>query len=114
MAIEDSEAEIERDLEETERLLFALKERYARVKEDKQRKLQLQEWQRELEGQTNNPTGEPIKTELRRIQEELAKIEMNLESSLLTWSSFKEPFWQAVRFGGIGMVIGWILKSRAG
>jgi hypothetical protein len=48
---------------------------------------------------------------LNYIQKELAEIELRLESELFKWSDLSEPFWQAVRFMGIGIVIGWILKS---
>jgi hypothetical protein len=55
-----------------------------------------------------------LKAELKQIQEQLETIELNLESRLFSWGSLKEPFWQAVRFGGLGIIIGWILKSYAG
>jgi hypothetical protein len=55
-----------------------------------------------------------LQTELKQIKEQLETIELNLESQLFSWGSLKEPFWQAVRFGGLGVVIGWILKSCAG
>ncbi|MCA1993960.1 MAG: DUF2203 domain-containing protein, partial [Coleofasciculus sp. S288] len=62
--------------------------------------------------QSNNR--QALQAELKRIKEELETIELNLESRLFSWGSLKEPFWQAVRFGGLGVVIGWILKSCAG
>jgi len=31
----------------------------------------------------------------------------------LSWSSFREPFWQIVRFVGIGIIIGVILRGCA-
>ncbi|MFN5964006.1 MAG: DUF2203 domain-containing protein, partial [Pseudanabaena sp.] len=37
-----------------------------------------------------------------------------LESRLISWSSFQEIFWQVVRFVGIGIIIGVILRSCAG
>jgi len=54
-----------------------------------------------------------LKVELRQIKEQLEAIEINLESQLFSLGSLKEPFWQAVRFGGLGVVVGWILKSCA-
>ena len=52
--------------------------------------------------------------QLQEISDRLEQIEGDLESRLLSWNSFREPFWQIVRFGGIGVVIGVILKSCAG
>ena len=52
-----------------------------------------------------------IQAQLRQIGQELDKIELNLESRLFSWGSLKEPFWLAVRFGGLGVLIGWFLKS---
>ncbi|MGL4619237.1 MAG: DUF2203 domain-containing protein, partial [Chroococcidiopsis sp.] len=45
---------------------------------------------------------------------QLETIEVNLESQLFSWGSLKAPFWQAVRFGGLGVIVGWILKSFTG
>ncbi|NES82643.1 MAG: DUF2203 domain-containing protein [Moorea sp. SIO2B7] len=109
------DAEFVQALEEVERSLIALKERYAQVKQNQQRKLELQQRVSELKQQQKQKQRDhPIKTELRHIQQELEQIELNLESSLFRWSQLQEPFWQAVRFGGIGVVVGWILKSCAG
>ena len=52
-----------------------------------------------------------LKSELKYINDELAEIEFRLESELFKWSSLSEPFWQIVRFLGIGIVIGWFLNS---
>jgi len=50
-----------------------------------------------------------LKAELRQIKEQLEAIEKLRKPAVL--GSLKEPFWQAVRFGGLGVVVGWILKS---
>jgi chromosome segregation ATPase len=52
--------------------------------------------------------------QLQEISDRLEQLEADLESRLLSWSSLREPFWQIVRFGGLGVVIGVILKSCAG
>ena len=57
---------------------------------------------------------QPLRTELQHIQQQLDGIELHLESQLFSFSSLKEPFWQAVRFGGLGIIIGWILKACVG
>lgn len=52
-----------------------------------------------------------LKLQLQELSDRLEQIEADLESRLLSWSSFREPFWQIVRFGGLGVVIGIILRS---
>ncbi|MDZ7959466.1 MAG: hypothetical protein RMY34_16545 [Aulosira sp. DedQUE10] len=108
----NSESEFEEELQEVERSLLSLKERYAQVQSDREQKAQWQQRRHELQ-QNKHPTPE-IKAELRQIQQQLEVLELNLESQLFSWRSFKKPFWQAVRFGGMGVIIGWILKSCAG
>lgn len=102
--------EFEQSLEETERSLESLKERYFQVKEDLQKKEELQQRQIKLKRE-KNPKEYPLKTELNHIQQEIDNIELNLESHLFQWSQLKEPFWLIVRFGGLGIVIGYILAS---
>ncbi|QLE55922.1 hypothetical protein [Nostoc sp. TCL26-01] len=106
------EPDLAQELEEVERSLISLKERYAQVESD--RTLQAQWQQRHQELQHNKYQTPEIKAELRQIKQQLEVLEINLESQLFSWRSFKKPFWQAVRFGGMGVIIGWILKSCAG
>jgi len=102
-------------LEEAERSLIALKQRYAQVQHDWQQQAELQQRLKQVKKQLRKPQVPiALKVELRQIKEQLEAIEINLESQLFTWSSLKEPFWQAVRFGGLGVVVGWIIKSYAG
>lgn len=102
----DALTEIARDLFEVERSLLALKQRYNQVQTDLQRQAQLQQRLKQLDASRL-----PNKAELRHIKQQLEAIEVNLESQLFSWGSWKEPFWQAVRFGGLGIIVGWILKS---
>lgn len=106
-----SEDELMRSLLDTERSLIALKERYAQVRQDQQRQAELQKRLKQVKRERNRNHSPGLKAELKQIQEQLEAIEVNLESQLFTWGSLKEPFWQAVRFGGLGIVVGWILKS---
>jgi hypothetical protein len=106
---ENSKSEFEQELQEVERSLLYLKERYIQVQSDRENKAQLQHVRQDLQ-QNKNPPPE-IKAELRQIKQQLEVLEINLESQLFSWRSFKKPFWQAVRFGGMGVIIGWILKS---
>ena len=101
-------------LEEAERSLIALKQRYAQVQHDWQQQAELQQRLKQVKKQLRKPQVPiALQVELRQIKEQLEAIEINLESQLFPWSSLKEPFWQTVRFGGLGVVVGWILKSCA-
>jgi len=104
----NSEAEFAEEIAEVERSLLSLKERYAEVQQSQSRQAELQERQREIRQTRQN---QHLRQELHQIKEQLEAIELTLESRLFNWSSIKEPFWQAVRFGGLGVILGWVLKS---
>lgn len=109
---ENQEPDFGKELEEVERSLLSLRERYTQIQRDRQQKAEWQQRRRELK-QNKHQTPE-IKAELRQIQQHLEMLEINLESQLFSWTTLKKPFWQVVRFGGMGVIIGWILKSCAG
>ena len=102
--------EFERMLYDVERSLVDLKERYAQVRLDLQRQAELQQHLKQVKKELNGKRSPRLKAELKQIQEQLEALEVNLESQLFSWKSIKEPFWQAVRFGGLGVIVGWILK----
>ncbi|MBW4631847.1 MAG: hypothetical protein KME30_08050 [Iphinoe sp. HA4291-MV1] len=117
---ENQDQEFEQELLDVEDALVALKERYNQVQADKDRQRELQQRLKRC-SQGEPPKGlsrhsqlPNMKAELKQIQQQLEVLELNLESQLFSWGSLKEPFWQAVRFGGLGVIIGWILKSVAG
>jgi len=108
------ESEFVQALETVERSLAAVKERYTQIQVDRQRQAELGNLREDVRKSVRqNPLPE-LKKELREIEQELEAIELNLESSLFSWGSIKQPFWQAVRFGGLGILLGWVLKSYAG
>ncbi|MBW4484405.1 MAG: hypothetical protein KME14_17870 [Tildeniella torsiva UHER 1998/13D] len=47
--------------------------------------------------------------EVMRLQEAADSFEMELASRVVSWQHLQEPFWQAVRFGGLGLLLGWVL-----
>lgn len=102
--------EFERMLYDVERSLVDLKERYAQVRLDQQRQAELQQHLKQVKKELNGKRSPRLKAELKQIKEQLEALEVNLESQLFSWKSIKEPFWQAVRFGGLGVIVGWILK----
>ncbi|NEO90457.1 MAG: DUF2203 domain-containing protein [Moorea sp. SIO3G5] len=117
---EDQEdvAEFEEELAEIERSLNTLKKRYTQVQRDQRQQAELQERReqvrkdlRKTKSNNTNSNRQALKAELRQIQEQLEVLELNLESQLFSWHSLREPFWHGVRFGGLGLVIGWILRS---
>ncbi len=96
-------------LQQVERSLIQLKERYAQVQVDQQRQTDLQAQQQQIQSELKSAKTPELQAELRRIEQELEALELNLESQLFSWAGFKEVFWQAVRFGGLGLAIGWSL-----
>lgn len=116
----DAEAPIDFDqtLKEVEQSLLLLKARYAQIQLDRKHQHDLQQRKEQIEKQLQHPPSQAsqleLKRELKRIRQQLEELEVALESQLFSWSGLKEIFWQAVRFGGLGIVIGWILKSLVG
>jgi putative cell wall-binding protein len=104
---ENQSLEFEQGLEEIEQALIALKERYQQVKRDRNLQAELQQHAEKLR-QSKLPE---MKVELKHILQQLEVLEINLESRLFNWRSIKDPFWQIVRFSGLGVIIGWFLKS---
>jgi hypothetical protein len=47
--------------------------------------------------------------ELQRLQQAVDEFELTLMQSALGWQQVRETFWLAVRFGGLGLVLGWLL-----
>lgn len=81
-------------LKEVEETLLNLRRRYSQIQRDRAKK-------------------EELEAKLQRLQSELESLESELESRLVTWKDLAEPFWLALRFGGLGIVIGWLLKTWA-
>jgi hypothetical protein len=78
-----------------------LKERYAQVQADQARQTELKTRKAEIVDQPE------LAAELEKIEAELHELEVRLESQLFSWDSWKDYFWQTVRFLGLGMAIGW-------
>jgi len=91
----EDENQWENRLQQAEQTLIQLRRRYYQIQRDRDRK-------------------EEIEAQIQQLQSELESLEYELESSLVSWKDLQEPFWLAVRFGGLGIVIGWLLKSWAG
>lgn len=103
------EQEFEQELANVERSLQELKQRYTQVQQDQATQAQLQARQSDLKQQLKRRKSAEMQAELKRLETQLEELETNLESHLFTWGSLKESFWQIIRFGGLGIVIGWFL-----
>jgi small-conductance mechanosensitive channel len=101
------------ELLEVERSLQDLKARYSQVQHDEQRQADLHQTrdrlQHRLSQTTHTDLRSNLKAELQQIEARLEELEFSLESRLFTWGSLREVFWQILRFGGLGMSIGWLL-----
>jgi ABC-type uncharacterized transport system ATPase component len=106
----DETVEFDREIAELEAAIFALKHRHADTQLAAQEQVVLTRQRNELKQKgTSRPE---IKQELQLIRSRLAELDLTLESRLLNeWKLMWEPFWQAVRFGGLGIIIGWVLAS---
>lgn len=103
------ELAFEQELAETERSLLALKERYAQVQRAQNTLPQLQEQRDRLQRHLKRQPTPELKAELECLQTQLDELEYHLESQLFTWDSLRKPFWQILRFSGLGIVVGWFL-----
>ena len=66
-------------------------------------------------GKTQNSQDQAdLKAQIAQIQTQIEIAEVEIESRLVSWQSFREPFWQIVRFGGLGILLGVLIKSCAG
>ena len=102
------ELSFEQELAEVERSLAEIKERYIQVQQDQQTQAALQEQKARIQQSLQKTPTPELSQQLQQIQERLDDLDIRLESRLFHWSSLKEPFWQIIRFGGLGIIIGWL------
>ena len=114
----EQDADIDQSLREVEQSLLLLKARYAQITLDRQHQQELQQQKSQIEFQLQHdraPASQSeLKRELKQIKKQIEDLEVSRESQLFSWNGLKEVFWQALRFGGLGVVVGWMLKSCAG
>lgn len=103
---------------ETEAELAQVRSRLEQVRADRDRRAALGDRvevvRADLARARDHAIRDELQTALRTMQAELAEIDLALESRLFVESGLKEVFWQAVRFGSLGLVAGWLLKLWAG
>ena len=92
-------------LEETSKDFQALRERYIEVRDA---------FSKRTQAQAKLTQGHLPKAELNRLKKQIETLEETLENQLMSWNNLKEPFWQVLRFMGLGMVLGWLLRGWFG
>ncbi|AFY70117.1 hypothetical protein Pse7367_1841 [Thalassoporum mexicanum PCC 7367] len=107
--------EVEVQISQAEYLLQDLKQKLAQVKVAQDTKTELQKQQQKLEGELDQGSGdkEELKQQVDELSKQIESIETELASRFISWRSFREPFWQIVRFAGVGVLVGVLLKSCA-
>ncbi len=112
--------DINTQIQQAEHLLSEVRQRLQQVQTGQGDQALLHQQQQDLQMQRDRATGSSsqvqreLQVQLDQIKAQLETIEVEIESRLISWSSFREPFWQIVRFGGLGILIGVILKSCTG
>jgi hypothetical protein len=110
--------EIGTEIQDLERLLVDLRDRYEQIQVDEPLRSQLHAQitaQKQISttpDQKANLKAE-FKAELAKLNDQLDEVEMRLESRLVSWLGLREYFWQIVRFGGFGLLLGWGLTTWA-
>jgi hypothetical protein len=61
----------------------------------------------QLEATTPSGDAAAASQEVMRLQAAADSFELELASRVMSWQHLQEPFWQAVRFGGLGLLVGW-------
>lgn len=119
--------ELDQAIAEVEELLDQVKQRYEQIRiaqaDLAPLKQQRQDLQKQLKSgsqaqskaqalaQSQWRDRQGIKEELATVELRLTEISVELESRLISWQSFREPFWQILRFGGVGIILGYYLKA---
>lgn len=114
IAAENEFSDVRALLSDLEASLQTLKSRYTDVLSAKTRRSELIAQYNRTQSELSRHRTTQLKSELKELQQKIDEAEVTLESQLFSWSSLKEPFWMAVRFGGLGILIGWLLRSVAG
>lgn len=98
-------AEFATALEETKKDFKALRQRYGEVRDA---------FTQRAEARSQITQDHLPKAELNRLKKQIETLEETLENQLLSWNNLKEPFWQILRFVGLGLVLGWFFRGWFG
>jgi hypothetical protein len=122
----EDHSDFAQELSQTEQTLVQLKQRYQQIKMAQQQQSELQAEGIQLGEEWENHQLPELEQELQRINSQIQELSLILESELLSNEELMriykaelrsgllgEMFWQIVRFGGLGILIGWLLKTWA-
>jgi chorismate mutase len=102
----DEMLDFDREIVELEQAIAAVKQRQIEIELAKRERVVLERQRNELKHKGSKQP--EVKQELAQIRSRVEELDLLLESRLLNmW----EPFWQAVRFGGLGIAIGWFIST---
>jgi hypothetical protein len=104
---------LDQELIALEQALQELKTRHIQVQQDQQTYADLTHRRTEVQAALQQQATPTLQAELKQIETKLHELSYALESQLLSWASFQKPFWQILRFGGLGLVLGWGLAFWA-
>lgn len=110
----EEEINIEQSLQELEQALQEFKARYTQVQADRDRQQDLRQQLSIAERDYQQNRSRALRAEVKQLRQKLEEVEIALESQLFSWSGLRELFWQVVRFGGVGIILGWVLRSWVG
>jgi chorismate mutase len=106
----DFAIEFEREIIDIEQSISALKQRQADIELAERERVVLERQRNELKHSGRNQPD--TKQELAQIRSRLEELDVVLESRLIDeWQLRGEIFWQAIRFGGLGIAIGWFIST---
>lgn len=97
----------EQELQEAERSLQELKDHHHQFQSTQQQVTGLHQQQEQLTQEKTTPPVE-LSQELTILKHRLKQLESDLDNRIFAWIGLK-PFWQAIRFGGLGLIVGWFL-----
>ena len=104
--------EFDREFERLNLELAALDARKRQIDRDRQTRDRLRSQLKHAQGQPDGaPSAPNASSALSELRDRLELLDLNLESSLFSWTSFREPFWFGLRYGGLGFVLGWLLHA---
>ncbi|HEY9761106.1 MAG TPA: hypothetical protein V6D07_01210 [Trichocoleus sp.] len=100
-----------RRIAELGQTLDQLEERLRHLRTGVTNLAQLHQLQEQLE--TSSDQVSLAEAETQSVQQQIEELEAALTNQFFSWQPFREVFWQVVRFGGLGLVVGWLIRGCA-
>ncbi|MGR3275863.1 hypothetical protein ACSYAD_12195 [Acaryochloris marina NIES-2412] len=114
----DFDTEFPTALTEAENTLQQIRDRYLEIKtaqaEQAQLEKKLADVQTDMSAKAQTEQNlAALQTELEQIQDQIHTLGMTLESQLWKWHDLKEPFWQFIRYFGLGFAVAVVIHKFA-